>query len=400
MVGILTITWAALVVSPAALVRSGEEVEVPAGEQITDDLYLTGGELTIDAPIDGDLVVAGGSILVRGRVSGDVMAAGGDVRVEAPVDGSIRVAGGEVRVTGSVGKDLVVAGGSVELPVGSVVVGDVIAAGGSLQMAGEVRGDARVRAGELDVSGHLRALNFEGGDLEVKDGARVDGLLRYSAGEVTFAPGAVVGSTQRVPVPRWPVAAGPLLLLVMWARALIGLLLFGLLALALAPAWFERASNRLVRRPGESLGIGVAGAVIGASLAIVSFSLGLVVGGWWIGLIVGGLLLLAVPVSLVVASLTLGRRLWKGRATTLPWLHFALGALLLMVVGLIPIVGQLLLLVIACAGFGASLLLALDDRRSAQQRPPVPPPLTARPVPAPFARPPAPPPAGPPVAGP
>lgn len=399
--GILAITLTTLVVPQAALVRSGEDVQIPAGEPIGDDLYLTGGALTIDAPIDGDLVVAGGSVLVRGRVAGDVMAAGGDVRLEAPVEGSIRVAGGQVRVTGAVGKDLVVAGGTVELPVGGVVAGDLLATGGRVRLEGVVRGDARVRAGELEVAGHLRSLVFNGGDLDVQDGARVDGLLRYSAGEATFAPGAVVGSVQRLPVSEWPVAAGPLLLLVMWGRALIGLLLFGLLALALAARWFERAAGRLRRTPGESLGIGVAGAVIGASLALLIFAVGLIVGGWWIGLVVGGLLLLAVPVSMVVASLALGRWVWKGRVTTLPWLHFALGALTLMVAGLVPIVGQLLLLVVVCAGFGAALLVALDDRRAARTRPPAPPPVPARPmVPPPNVHSPEPPPAASPTPGP
>ena len=40
--------------------RTGDTVTVPAGEQVSDDLYIFAGTATIDGSVDGDLMAFGG----------------------------------------------------------------------------------------------------------------------------------------------------------------------------------------------------------------------------------------------------------------------------------------------------------------------------------------------------
>ena len=64
---------------------------------------LSGGEVRIDQAIDDDVFASGGAITVNAPVE-SLMAAGGQITVNAPVKGDVIAAGGQVTLNSDVGE--------------------------------------------------------------------------------------------------------------------------------------------------------------------------------------------------------------------------------------------------------------------------------------------------------
>ncbi len=62
----------------AADFRTGEDVIITEGTPNLKDMYLFGGNIKVNAPIQNDVVLGGGDITLDEDVSGSVMAGGGD----------------------------------------------------------------------------------------------------------------------------------------------------------------------------------------------------------------------------------------------------------------------------------------------------------------------------------
>jgi hypothetical protein len=133
--------------------RAGDVITVPAGETVNGDIYLAGGNITIDGNVDGDVVAVGGQVNVNGTVDGDVLVGAGTTNVAGNVTGDLRVAGGQVTVSGQVGEDLAIAGGYASLGSGAEVGGDLLVTGGTVSVAGTVRGAIEGNAGTYARSG-------------------------------------------------------------------------------------------------------------------------------------------------------------------------------------------------------------------------------------------------------
>ncbi|MGH8903381.1 MAG: hypothetical protein ACRDYA_17345 [Egibacteraceae bacterium] len=104
-------------------VRSGNEVIVPAGETVSNDLYVFGRRIRIEGRVEGDLTAFGGEVDVSGPVTGDVLVGAGTTTISGQVDGDVRVGSGQAMVPGSVGEDLLVGAGRVTIVSGARVLG-------------------------------------------------------------------------------------------------------------------------------------------------------------------------------------------------------------------------------------------------------------------------------------
>lgn len=139
--------------------RTGDVVTVPSSETWDGNLYLFGGQVTLDGSVDGDLTAFGGLIEINGTVTGDLLVAGGRVLLVGTVDGDVRAAGGQVEITGSATGDLLVSAGQVSLIGGSSVGGDVIVSGGQVTVDGDVEGSVVGAAGQYSSSGVIGGEN-------------------------------------------------------------------------------------------------------------------------------------------------------------------------------------------------------------------------------------------------
>jgi len=165
---------------------------------VVDDLYIVAANADVNSDIAGDLYITGGQVNINGNVLEDLVVGGGRVVINGNVGDDIRVVGGQVVVNGSVGDDLIVAGGQVDLGRESVVSGSIIAGAGVLTIDGRVMEDVRGGVGALILNGLVdrNVVVTVEDSLDIDPAARIGGNLEYSALiEGTIPAGVVSGRT-------------------------------------------------------------------------------------------------------------------------------------------------------------------------------------------------------------
>ena len=334
-------------------VRSGREVTIPAGETVQGDLIASGGTVRVDGRVDGDLVASGGRVIVAGTVTGDVLVGAGSTTISGEVGGDLRAGAGQARIEGRVGEDAVLGVGQATVTSEAQIGGDLIFGAGRMQMDGTVAGSVLGSTGSF------------AGDGSVSGSERVNIQQPEPAQEPTLADRAVDA-----------------------VRRYMSLLVIGVLLLWLLPRVLRGAADAARGRPLVSFGVGLLGflAVIVAlvlvvlATVLVAVLLGLLGLGSLTGVTVfGGLLVAAIIVFLFVLAvafaaqatvgLALGRLLLRGEGRSfLGGLGaLALGLLVVVLVGAIPVAGGWLEALLVLLGFGALLLMARPGRRGDPQ---------------------------------
>jgi hypothetical protein len=315
---ILLLTLLALPLPAFALVtRSGGTVSI--SEATDDDVFVTGGTISIDAPV-GSLVAAGGQITVNAPVKGDIIAAGGQITINSEVGGKVVAAGGSVILNGKVGTNAVLAGGNVELGSSSSVARDAMVSGGSVTNAGNVAGKLSVRSNSFDNRGTAGSL-----EVELQN--------------------------------RGPMAA---VISVFGILFTIGLFILGLVLIRFAPARYHAVEAELVSGWIVKLVAGFVGLIVGF-IVILLLAISLV--GLPIAIGIGLLYLAAILVSTLFVSSVLGRKvalLLKHRASD--YVAFTIGFVILALLFRIPIIGTVILIIAVSLGFGALLFTGWKNR--------------------------------------
>ncbi len=298
-----------LVATPvlAAEFLGQDVVVVGPDEVIEDDLYATGGKITVEGTIQGDLVAAGGDIIVNGTVEGDLIAVGGYITVTGTIKDDVRISGGLLTLTGEVGDDVIAAGYSFEAARDSAIGGTLSVVGYQASLAGDVKEDVSGGLAALKIAGHV------GGDVEVEvgeedpefestrrlverftpapmmppgltltDEAQIDGRLSYTSGaEADIASEEAVsgGVTHHLPaVPPKEAAeeeVSPGQTTLAWfldkLRLLVTLLVVGFLMIWLVPNLVRKTTTALQDKPLPSLlwGIVVILLVFGVIVAVL-----------------------------------------------------------------------------------------------------------------------------------
>lgn len=265
-----------------------------------------------------EVSTAWGDVLVEGRVEEDVRSGFGNIRIEGPVGGDVEVGSGNVYVNAPVG-------------------------------------------GDVDV-GH--------GDVYLESGAQVGGEVSLGNGSLERHPSAVVGGAERAGMASGLDENSPLKAfsdVIGWAVTTLGLVAAAVLLAVVAPGPLRASARSLETSPARSLFLG-----LGSVPAAVILSVLLAITG--VGIL---LLLLLWPAYLafilfgaVVAAYSLGRRvvLATGRYRAGDALAAAVGAVIVAAAALIPILGGLVLVVLALLGVGAALS-ALIARRHLRNPP-------------------------------
>jgi cytoskeletal protein CcmA (bactofilin family) len=296
---------------------------------------VSGGSVSVSAPVGDDLYAAGGRVLVEATIAGNARLAGGEVEVArgARISGKTTIAGRTVRMAGRAGQQLSVAAYSAAID-------------------GEVGGNVTVAARQLTIGPE----------------ARIAGKLTYRGpGAPVVASGAVIsGGVNQVdssldeglmPMSR---AGG-------WAVAIaftLGLFFLGLLGLVLAPFATQKVGLLVRSRQFACLGMGLV-MVLGVPVAIAVLAMTV------IGIPIALVLLLAWPLMLVfgylagVTSITdaiAGASRKKLPGNGLRVFVLALGLAGMLAFCTVPVIGWVLGAVLTLAGVGAMTLAALHER--------------------------------------
>jgi cytoskeletal protein CcmA (bactofilin family) len=354
----------------AADVRQGESITIASGDTIEDDLYAFGNSIAINGTVKGDVVAAGNNVSVDGTITGSLIVAANRVSIRGQVGGSVRAAGASVFVDGKIAGDLFVAAADTTTSASAQVGRDAYVAGSTVTLGGQIGRNASVGGRAATIDGHV------GGDvraqietLRLTEKAAVDGFLSYvSASDASVASGAVVkGPMTRSAPPQNPtqVASGPTALAIDWLRGLVGLLLLGLFLVLFFPAFSRRSGEIIVTSPFTSLGVGVLVLIGVPILAVLIFIIGALIGGWWLGLIALAFYFAAIAVSIPIAALGLGASIM--RVTRRPShlvIALIVGLVILMLVGLVPILGGVVLFIACLFGLGGTMIAVVTGRRA------------------------------------
>ncbi|MFQ5937096.1 MAG: polymer-forming cytoskeletal protein [Acidiferrobacterales bacterium] len=323
----------------------------------TDDVYAAGRRVTVSADVAGDVIAAGGRVLIERRVSGDVMAAGGVVEIRATVSDDVRAAGGVVSVSGHISGDAIVAGGVVSLEPGTSVDGRAWLTGGQVEVAGRIATELKAACGSIVVAGRVDGdVELLSDALEILPSARVTGNLVYRGrreakisrgaridGELSYQPLAV---STRGPAP-WRSAG---------IVVLASLMLTGIVLFLCFPSFAVRAARTVETHPWQSLGLGLAVLVAGPIVAIllmvtiIGIPLAIILIALYVVFLIAGYL----TGVLYVSDVGLRWALDSPRPSTgVRVVSIIAGVLALGIVGLIPLIGGLVALLVLLVGLGA-----------------------------------------------
>jgi cytoskeletal protein CcmA (bactofilin family) len=339
------------------------------------DEFAAGQSATISqSVVQHDAFVAGYDVNLTGTVNGDAHLAGFNVRDDAKVNGDIYAAGFSVNVAGPIGGDLTAMGNTVNLTSAAPVAGNLRLAGALVSVSASVSGSALVTARNLTLDAPIAGdLNFFGESISFGPNAKVAGKVVIQAPAEIPVPAEVAAadrvSFQQLVNPDYASQAGKTAEHVVnsfwpatWATGLWWLLLFvvGMAFIGLAPRLVEAMRNTSRARPFRSLGVGfLAFATVVGLVPISAITL--------IGLLVTPLFVLFAVVMGILAYLAgvylFGDRL-IGTLTpvdTLPKRTMVLAVSIIAagLLGMLPVVGWLVTLLLVAFGYGAIALVIL-----------------------------------------
>jgi hypothetical protein len=355
----------------AAIQRGDAVVDVTAnGERVK----VAGATVTITGKA-ADVRALGANVTVRGEVTNDVGAGGAMVDVDATVGRDVKAVGAVLTVRGQVGRDIS-AGGAV-LTINAVIGGDLRAGGAVLTIGpgSDIAGSFQGGAANLRVGGHINGpvkiggalvtfnartdgpVEIDGGKIVIGAAARIGGdLVVRSMSDPEIDPAAVItGEVRRIAPPQWWWPLSP------WAHAAIfagfvalGTIVSGIILMLFGGRVLATAADHVRLRPGSSLLIGLATAVLIPAIAAVVMAT-------VVGISVGIAILLLLPVLTVfghaVAATGIASGIFVrdrgGLGPVRTFLLLVIGAIVIALVWLIPWVGGVLGLIILLFGIGA-----------------------------------------------
>jgi cytoskeletal protein CcmA (bactofilin family) len=294
----------------------------------------------------GDVVVE------RGQTEPEVSTPVGDVKVDGTVEGDVRSGVGDVVVNGEVGGSIKAGSGDVEVngPVG----GDIDAGFGDVHINSVVDGDVEVGRGDVDLG----------------PGGFVRGGVHYGSGEFSGNREAVEGTIRAG-------AMGPdmdhgmdhdwggfgILDIASWLFAATLFVACSVLVAVIAPGPLSAAARKADESPAMSLLFGVASVPAVVVLCVV---LAVSIIGIPLLLLLAPAYLALVFFGALVAAFFVGRRVVfaTGRYRAGNAMAAVVGALILAVAYLIPVLGDIFLYGFALFGAGASVLALVSRRRS------------------------------------
>lgn len=362
MVGIILAALGLAVIAPqraaAAEVRRGEHVLIPQTETIHDDLIAGGESVHLDGTVDGDVIAFTRNLTVTGHITGDLIAFAAESHMEGTVDGNVRIVSNMAILEGSVGKNVTSIANTFDLTSKGTVAGEVIALVNRMSLGGRIQRGLFAVARQTYLDGFVgRQFWLRGVILNIASTAEIDGPAIFrGVRQPIIASGAKLASPiqfkQTHPASRW-VAVARLVVHGIFGYGVA--LLVGLILIVVLPGFFRTALAQ-TRRFGLSIGVGALALIVSAVLLVVAVLLILVgVGAGFAAM------LLYVPMlylAQVFVGTWLGIRLLgegaDGTSTVIS--RMALGLLILRVVGLIPLLGALMWLVVGIWGLGAVLL--------------------------------------------
>lgn len=175
------------IVSSASAFEFIEDGDLPADQEIDDDLFIAGDVISVDGTVNGDLFAFGSTVTINGKVHGSLIAMGQTVIINGEVAGSV-YSGSSSTVVGEeaeIGRNMYYGGFALEIEEGAVITRDLAMGGYQALLAGEIGRDLYAGVGALEISGTI------GGDVNAEVAGPEEGPMPFNFFMPTGAPPAV-----------------------------------------------------------------------------------------------------------------------------------------------------------------------------------------------------------------
>lgn len=353
----------------AAELRTGDQPSIGVNETITEDLYIAGGNVSSAGSLRADLVAAGGNVVVNGDVTGDATVAGGAITILGNVGDDVRAAGGNILVQGAVGGDVAFGAGQAVLG-GPGIGGDVLGGGGTVRLDAPVVGDVRIGGGDVYLNSTI------GGNVEVYaekltlgENARIEGNLSYTAvAGVSMEEGAVVSGETNFKKRDGAISVGGVVAIVSFA--LLGTMLAQLAAGLLLGLVFRRYAVRIVENASEhpllEVGRGLVVFIVLPIFSIILLSSVIGVPLGMLGLFTFGALFMYLWIMTPVVLGSFAYRSFFGGDFSVSWKTILLGVFIYTLLGIIPIVGWLVQILLVLLTLGTTVKVKWEIAREWQ----------------------------------
>jgi len=361
-VGLVVSVSAPALAAPSFITNDSGTINV--ANPIGDDTYIAGGSVIIDSDVHGDLFIGGGTVEINANVAGDLFVGGGTVVIQGSVGDDIRIGGGQVTIHGNVGDDLMIGGGTVTIADTSTIRGDLLVGAGNFSLYGNVLGNVQASFGKGRIKGIISGnadLRYGDGKLAFADGAKINGKLDYWAlnENTAFADIAkeveyhkwTTGNASSL----WPVTAAIAIPIAMWSGALwafVGILILGGLLILLLPKYLPRVVGTTKKDYWTSLWRGALFVIVVPLLAMLFAFTGF-------GIPVSAVMMLSFIIFMFLASVPISMALgsyiikYKEKDKSRQLGALVIGALIYIILGLIPFIGWMIKLILFIIGVGA-----------------------------------------------
>jgi cytoskeletal protein CcmA (bactofilin family) len=348
--------------------RTQDSVYIDKEQSIKGNLYAAGLNITIDGSIGGDLICGAQSVTVNGDVAGDVICGAQSIDINGRVGGSVRVAANTVKINGQVARNVQAAGTSINLSSNSEVGWDVLFASAINESRGKVGGDFNGAGAKTIITGEIGGnvdLILDSQDknqdsLVISDSAVIKGDLKYrSEREANIsAKSQIDGGIDYQYLEKKQLSK----LKSYGAKGFITLLSTLLVALILV-AWWPNKMNDLLdnmhKKTWPSIGLGLLVLVVSPVVVVLFF---FTIIGIPLAFLLGAFYFALLYLSKIIFSLYLGRLIWVNvfkKKTSLKhaWTWSAIiGAVILTILMLIPVLGWILVFMGVLMALGSLLM--------------------------------------------
>lgn len=326
------------------LIVAGGSVTV--NDTIAQDILAFGGEIFFNGYVGDDIRSAGGTIKLMSNVEGDLVVAGGRISIgdKASINGNVFISGGEITLDGEVKGMLKSVSGKLKLS--GKVAGDIDCRGGDITINGPVEGNANLAATTIELGSDA---SFAGDVNYWNETGSLD-FQKTVQGKLKFDPSLEIEDG------RWEYLGFASVLMVIWylGTALVMILLVRYLfsnTLTKAATTAKESSLHSIGL-GFLFLIGVPVAIVLSMFTLIGAPIGVLT-----FIVYVTVLLLATVIVSIVLAYWLNQTYYKQAWTSGKIVLVAFGLfILLKLISITPFVGPLIMLLLACEVFGAILL--------------------------------------------
>jgi cytoskeletal protein CcmA (bactofilin family) len=348
----------------ALVVKSGQSVEIPEDKIIDDDLLAFARSVNIEGKVMGDVYAFAQEINITGEVDGSIFSGAANVDINVKSVNTIWAAGGEINLSGIIEKNVMLFGGGLSVGENTRIGRDIRAYGGRFLVEGDIGGIIKGGVGEFVMAGTSGDVNIKADKIKIKSDATISGdLVVISEEEPMVEEGAIItGETklkkQEKEEESFFLAIAPAIaFFISFVKVVcfIARIIVGIILIALSKSFVRRIMDTLINQPWKSLGIGFLGLIVIPVAAVILF---IVLIGFPFGVFVIYVYTILFYLSSIFVSYVVGEKiiqLFKKKGEISLYLSFIVGIVALFILGLIPVLGFIIRLVVLL--FGAGMLL-------------------------------------------